>query len=130
LDTEESAIIQQAMNQGVADGVLAPERLLAETGLTSKLDLAAPAPATAETAERVAKAAHAHWTTIYTLRKSPVEGAGIKLMHAGIKNIHVGPQANATFDQFIKSSLTNRFSLSPDARAAHDRAVQAFKNKK
>jgi RNA polymerase sigma factor (sigma-70 family) len=130
LDTEESAIIRQAMNQGVADGVLAPERLLAETGLTSKLDLATPAPATAETAERVAKAAHAHWTTIYTLRKSPVEGAGIKLLHAGIKNIHVGPQANTTFDDFIKSSLTNRFSLSPDAQAAHDRAVQAFKNKK
>jgi RNA polymerase sigma factor (sigma-70 family) len=128
-DTEESAIIRQAMNQGVAEGVLAPERLLAETGLTSKLDLATPAPATAETAERVAKAAHAHWTTIYTLRKSPVEGAGIKLRHAGIENLYVRPQANMTFDDFIKSSLTNRFSLSPEDRAAHDRAVQAFKNK-
>ena len=130
-DTEESAIIRQAMKQGVADGVLAPERLLAETGLTSKLDLATPAPATAETAERAAKAAHAHWTTIYTLRKSPVEGMGIKLVHAGagIENMFMRPQAKGTFDDFIKSSLTNRFSLSPDARAAHDRAVQAFKNK-
>jgi len=129
LDTKESAIIRQAMNQGVADGVLAPERLLAETGLTSKLDLATPAPATAETAERLAGAAHAHWTTIYTLRKSPVEGTGIKLMHAGMENTFMRPQANWTFDDFIKSSLTNRFSLSPDARAAHDRAVQAFKSK-
>lgn len=128
-DTEESAIVRQAMNQGVADGVLAPERLLAETGLTSKLDLATPAPATADTAERAAKAAHAHWTTIYTLRKSPVEGTGIKLMHAGVESTFMRPPGNGTFDDFIKSSLTNRFSLSPDARAAHDRAVQAFKNK-
>jgi len=60
-----------------------------------------------------------------------VEGAGIKLMHAGagMENMFMRPQANMTFDDFIKSSLTNRFSLSPDARAAHDRAVQAFKNK-
>jgi len=130
-DTEEKAIVQEAMNRGVADGVLAPERLLAETGLTSKLEVGTPTRATAETAARVAKAAHAHWTTIYTLRKSPVEGAGIKLMHAGagMENMFMRPQANMTFDDFIKSSLTNRFSLSPDARAAHDRAVQAFKNK-
>lgn len=129
-DTAESALIQQAMNQGIADGVLAPERLLAETGLASKLDLVTPAPPTAETAERLAKAAHAHWTTIYTLRKSPVESAGIKLVHADMENMSGRTPVGTTFDDFIRSSLTNRFTLSPEARAAHDRAVQAFKNKK
>jgi len=59
-----------------------------------------------------------------------VEGTGIKLMHAGVESTFMRPPGNGTFDDFIKSSLTNRFSLSPDDRAAHDRAVQAFKNQK
>lgn len=129
-DTPEKAIIQQAMGQGTADGVLAPERLLTEIGLNSKLDMATPAPATAESADRVAKAAHVHWTTIYTLRKSPVEGGGILLAHAGMEDMYGRPPAEMTFDDFIRSALTNRFTLSPDARATHDRAVQAFKNKR
>ena len=118
------------MNQGVADGILAPERLLAETGLTSTIDLVIPAAPTAETADRFAKAAHARRATIYTLRKSPLAGAGIKLVHSGTENLSSGRQTNTSFDAFIQSTLTNRFNLNPDARAAHDRAVEAFKNQK
>jgi len=129
LQTEESAIIQQAMNEGSADGVLAPERLLAETRLASGIDLTTPAPATAETAERTAKTAHARWATIFTLRKSPLEGAGIKLIHTGMENLYWGTQTNRTFDQFVQGSLTNRFNLSPEGRAAHHRAVEAYKNR-
>jgi hypothetical protein len=130
LDTGEKAMIKQAMSEGVAEGVLAPERLLAETDLASRIDLATPAPATARTAEQVAKAAHARWATIYTLRKSPIEGAGIKLMHTGMGNTFFGTSAKPNFDEFVQSSLTNRFNLDPDERAAHDRAVEAFKNRK
>ena len=122
-------MLQQAMNEGVAEGVLAPERLLADTSLISRIDVVTPVPATAETAERLAKSAHAHWATVYTLRKSPLDGAGIKLIHTGMENMYFRTQRNPSFAEFIQSSLTNRFNLDPEARAAHDRAVQAFKNR-
>ena len=124
-------VISQAMSDGVADGVLAPERLLAENRLASGLNVTLPLPATAESAARIAKAAHAHWTTIYTLRKSPVPGAGIKLVHAGMESMYgpahvpLGPPGG-----FMQGIASNRFNLSPEDRAAHDRAVAAFKQRK
>ncbi|MGA2750269.1 MAG: sigma-70 family RNA polymerase sigma factor [Verrucomicrobiota bacterium] len=129
LDTEESAIIRQAMNEGMADGVLAPERLLAEARLTPKISEATPLPATAEAADRIAKAADARWTTIYTLRKSPLEGAGIKLAHTGMENTYFHGPTNLTFGDFVQWAQTNRFNLTPDERLAHDRAVEALKRK-
>ncbi len=130
IETEESAVIRAAMREGVLEGVLAPERLLAETRLASSIDPEIPSPATPETADRYAKAARARWATIYTLRKSPLEGAGIKLLHSGMGNNPWGQKTNQSFDEFIQSTLTNRFNLNPEARAAHDRAVEAFKNRK
>ena len=128
LDTEECAIIRQAMNEGMADGVLAPERLLAEARLTPKINEAPPLPATAEAADRIAKAVHARWTTIYTLRKSPLDGAGVKLAHTGMQTMY-GPTNLTDFGDFIQWAQTNRFNLTPDERLAHDRAVQALKQK-
>lgn len=101
--------------QGVVDGILAPERLLGETGLTSRVDPMTPVPPTAETAERFAKAVRARWTTIYTLRKSPLEAGGIKLIHNVTEDKPRGAQTNMSFNGFIQSALTNRFNLNPEA---------------
>jgi RNA polymerase sigma factor (sigma-70 family) len=130
LDTEESATLQQAMNEGVVDGVLAPERLLAEARLVSRIGQTTPVPPTAEAADQIAKATRAHWVTIYTLRKSPLDGAGIKLVHTGMESMYWPTQTNGSFAEFVQGSLTNRFNLGPEDRAAHARAVQAFKNGK
>jgi RNA polymerase sigma factor (sigma-70 family) len=124
-------VVSQAMRDGSAEGVLAPERLLAESRLAPKINVSLPSPAAPETAARIAKAAQARWTTIYTLRRSPVSGAGIKLVHAGMGNMYGPPKL--PFDQpgnLIQGMQSNRFNLTPEDRAAHDRAVAAFKQRK
>jgi hypothetical protein len=123
------------MREGVADGVLAPERLLAETALAAKLQVSAPMPANADTAARLAKQAQAHWTTIYTLRKSPLEGAGIKLVHTGMEKMYapMGPPPGALSGDpaaMLGQIQNQRFNLTPEDRAAHQRAVDALKQKR
>ena len=126
-------VIGQAMRDGIADGVLAPERLLAEIPLAAKLELVAPLPANADTAARLAKQAHAHWTTIYTLRKSPLEGAGIKLVHTGMEKMYApdGPPGALAGNPAVmfEQMQHRRFTLSAEDRAAHQRAVEALKQK-
>lgn len=123
-------VIRDAMANGVADGVLAPERLLAPSQLISKMALATPLPANSEMAERIANLAHAHWKVIYTLRKSPIADAGIKLVHAGMKGY--GPPDGMKFGhgELPQDIQSNRYNLTPEDRAAHERAVQAYKNQK
>ena len=123
-------IIRDAIRDGVNEGVLAPERLLAPSQLISKMALATPLPATAESAERIAKLAHARWTIIYTLRKSPISGAGIKLVHAGMPNYAPPAGMSPGHEDMMQNLQANRFNLSPEDRAAHERAVQAYKNQK
>ena len=106
------------MKDGEADGVLVPERLLAEIPLIPRIKPTGPVHATAAEAERIAKQANAHWTTIYTLHKSPVPGAGVRLIHQGMETVY-GP-----------AKEPGRFDLTPDDRDAHDRAVDAWKQKK
>jgi RNA polymerase sigma factor (sigma-70 family) len=122
--------ITRAMSEGVRDGVLAPERLLAEGRLVGKMQAVTPVPATAESAARLAKAAQARWTTIYTLRKSPVATAGIKLIHTGMEDMYGPPNLPSTPDAMMAGVQSNRFNLSPEDRAAHERAVAAFKQRK
>jgi RNA polymerase sigma factor (sigma-70 family) len=127
-------VIGQAMRDGVADGVLAPERLLAEVPLASKSQVSTPMPANADTAARLARQAHAHWTTIYTFRKSPFEGAGIKLIHAGMESMYppMGPPPGASPGNpaaMLGQMQSQRFNLTPEDRAAHQRAVEALKQK-
>src|SRR5262249_31763981 len=122
--------IRQAMDNGIADGVLAPERLLAPTRLAPAMHPATPVPATPENAARLAKAAHAHWTTIYTLRKCPLEGAGIKLIHTGMEAMYGQDKPPANPEALLSGIQTNRFNLSPEDRAAHQRAVDALKKQK
>jgi RNA polymerase sigma factor (sigma-70 family) len=121
--------IGEAMRAGVADGVLAPERLLAETSLAVRMRLAAPMPANAATATRLAKEAHARWATIYTLRKSPVEGAGIKLVHAGMERMYPPERPPGDPAAMFNQMQNERFNLTPEDRAAHRRAVEALKQK-
>lgn len=127
-------VIGQAMREGMADGVLAPERLLTETSLTSRMQFVAPVAANADTAARLAKQAHAHWTTIYTLRKSPLEGAGIKLVHTGMEKMYApdGPPPGALAGDpaaMLGQMQNQRFTLTPEDKAAHQRAVEALKKK-
>jgi RNA polymerase sigma factor (sigma-70 family) len=127
-------VIGQAMREGVPDGVLAPERLLTEISLTPRMQFVAPVAANPDTAARLAKQAHAHWTTIYTLRKSPLEGAGIKLIHTGMEKMYApaGPPPGALSGDpavMVGQMQNQRFTLSPEDRAAHQRAVEALKKK-
>ena len=117
------------MKDGEAEGVLAPERLLAENRLMPKMEAPTPVPANAETAARLAKAARAHWATIYTLRKSPLAGAGIKLVHTGMETMYGQVNRPATPSAMMQGMQTNRFNLTPEDRAAHARAVEALKKK-
>jgi RNA polymerase sigma factor (sigma-70 family) len=121
VDSELRATVEQAMKDGISEGVLIPERMLAETALAAKLNTPLPASVTPETAAQIAKTVHASWTTIYTLRKSPIEGAGIKLIHNGRRSVSGGDMDT--------SALTRRTSLTSEERAAHERAVQALKQK-
>jgi hypothetical protein len=118
------------MREGVADGVLAPERLLAEVGLLPRLQLVLPMPANAETAARLAKESRAHWTTIYTLRKSPFEGAGIKLIHTGMEKMYAPTPQPGDPVTLFNQVQSERFNLTPEDRAAHQRAVDALKQKR
>jgi len=125
------ATVQQAMNDGITEGVLIPERILAETALATKLNTPLPASATPETAGQIAKTVHAKWTTIYTLRKSPIEDAGIKLLHNGRRSFY-GEDMDAsgeTLEARLKRAERERVSLTSEERAAHERAVQALKQK-
>jgi hypothetical protein len=128
-------VISQAMREGVADGVLAPERLLTEASLTSRMRFEAPVSANADTAARLAKQVGARWTAIYTLRKSPLEGAGIKLVHTGMEKMYAPvdppPGALAGDPAAMLGQMQNqRFTLTPEDRAAHQRAVEALKQKR
>ena len=131
-NSELRTAIEQAMKDGEPDGVLAPERLLADLQIVPKITSASPAPATAEVAEQIAKATHASWTTIYTLRKSPVEGASIKLIHHGMLTVY-GNSTNSfsrpSPDTMLKKAQQTSTTLTSEEMAAHERAVQAAKQK-
>jgi RNA polymerase sigma factor (sigma-70 family) len=131
-NSELNATVKQAMEDGITEGVLVPERILAETALSAKLNLRSPASATPETAAQIAKTVHASWTTIYTLRKSPIEGAGIKLAHNGRRSVYYGKDMDTspvTLEKMSKRAEELRTSLTSEERAAHERAVQALKQK-
>jgi len=130
--SEHQAIIQ-SMQDGMGEGVLAPERLLAEIRLLSGADLVTPVPATAEAAAQTAKTLHARWTTIYTLRQAPLDCAGIKLVHRGSHIFAAQADMPANPDEFMQRIdqliRTNDFNLTPEDRAAHQRAVEALRHK-
>lgn len=121
--------INHAIKDGQANGVLAPERLLADSELMPRVNLVVPMPATSESAARTAKAAHAHWVTLYTLRKSPLDGAGIKLVHNAVEAAYVLTNVMSQ-TEVMDGVAKHRFDLTPEERAAHERAVEALKRKR
>jgi RNA polymerase sigma factor (sigma-70 family) len=123
------ATIINAMKEGQAEGVLAPERLLAENRLVPKMEASTPVPANVTTAANLAKKASAHWAMIYTLRQSPLNGAGIKLVHTGAEMMNRNSSLPVTAATIQQRMQTNRFNLTPEDRAAHARAVQNLKKK-
>jgi hypothetical protein len=133
----EMETIRQSMRDGVGEGALAPERLLAETRLLAGANLVTPMPPTAEAAAHAAKTLHARWTTIYTLRKAPLDGAGIKLIHSGSQTLAAqaplpddpAELQEALHKRIMERALTNGFNLTPEDREAHRRAVDALKHK-
>jgi hypothetical protein len=59
-----------------------------------------------------------------------LEGAGIKLIHAGMEDMY-GPRELPPGPGGLMGGMqSNRFNLSPEDRAAHQRAVAALKNQK
>lgn len=106
------------MKDGESEGILVPERLLADNTLIPKIDVSQPVGATAENAALIARKAGARWVTIYTLRKSPLDGSGIRLIHAGMEDAYGQPKPS------------RRFDLSPDDRDAHEKAVADYLRKK
>ena len=126
--------IKQAMQDGMADGVLVPERLLAEQQIASRINLTLPQAAAPEIAAEVAKTAHARWITIYTLRKAPLEGAGIKLIHEGRRTVYGQSFTNqlspgGILDRAMDNADQRSSNLTADELRAHENAVLEFKQK-
>jgi hypothetical protein len=114
--------IEQAIEAGTNDGVLAPERMLAEIQMVPKFDNG-PVPATPDEAEQLAKKAHASWAIIYTLRQSPVEHLGLTLFHLG----EPAPPIATNSAQAMQQRQIERLTLTPEQRAAHARTFAALK---
>ena len=129
-----AAVINQAVLDGTNDGVLAPGRMLADVQLLPRIDESVPVAATPEKAEQLAKKARASWTTIYTLRQSPLPLYGITLVHQGepiptnsfpFQRMH---QTNATQIALnIQEQATKSFTLSSDQRAFRNQALAKLK---
>jgi RNA polymerase sigma factor (sigma-70 family) len=130
-DSELRTAIQRAMKDGTAEGVLIPKRLLAQKALAVKINGPSPAPATPEAAAKIAKSVRASWTTIYTLRKSPIEGAGIKLLRDGERTAY-GNNSDPlpkSPEAALKKAEKRSTTLTSEERAAHERAIQSLKQK-
>jgi RNA polymerase sigma factor (sigma-70 family) len=113
-------VINQAVLDGTNDGVLAPERMLADIQLLPRIDEAMTVAATSEKAELVAKKARASWATIYTLRQSPVPHVGVTLVHQGEPvppPIFFRPSGDTNFAQREQQRQIESLTLTPDQRA-------------
>lgn len=116
---------RSAGEANAAEGVLAPERLVAEITLAARLEDKTPAPATPEEADKIAKAAQAAWTTIYTMRKSPIAESGIRLVHLGEPML---PRPT-NFSQTLQQGKIEMLTLSPEQREDHARALARLREK-
>jgi hypothetical protein len=128
-------VIRQAVRNGTNDGVLAPERMLADLQLLPRIQATVPVAATPEKAAQLAKKAHASWATIYTLRQSPLTQFGITLVHRGEPDPNPpssspswGRVTNATqVAQRIQQQETMRLTLTPEKRALRNQALAKLK---
>jgi RNA polymerase sigma factor (sigma-70 family) len=124
-------VIRQAVRNGTNDGILAPERMLADLQLQPRIEATVPVAATPEKAAQLAKQAHASWATIYTLRQSPLAQFGITLVHRGEPDPNPpdfspfrGRVTNATqVAQQIQQEETMHLTLTSDQRALRKQAL-------
>ena len=117
-------VIAQAVRAGTNDGVLAPERMLAEIELLPRIDEDMPVAATTEKAEQIAKKAHASWAIIYTLRQSPWADHGITLLHQG----DPVPLVATSFAQSMQQvQIENLTTLTPEQRVLHAQTLANLK---
>jgi len=123
------AVIEMAMRAGTNDGVLAPERMLADIQLLPRIDEAIPVEATPGKAEQVAKKARASWATIYTLRQSPVPHLGVTLVHLGepVPPSPFPPPEDTNVALRIQQRQIQSLTLTPEQRALHARTLANLK---
>ena len=124
-----AAVIKQAVRDGTNDGVLAPERMLADMQLLPRIDERLPVAATPEKAEQIAKKARASWATIYTLRQSPLAHIGITLVHLdeAVPPSPFPPPGDTNIAQRIQQQQIQSLTLTPEQRALHAQALANLK---
>lgn len=128
-------VVNEAVRNGTNDGVLSPERMLAEVQLLPQIDEARPVAATPETAEQIAKKAHVLWTTIYTLRQSPLTNIGVTLLHFGElppPSPFRGPATNVPermqqLAEEMQQQEIRALTLTPEQHALHNQTVADLK---
>lgn len=126
-DDRKEAIRQslaRTLAQGMNQGAIAPERLLTQASIAERIPTLAGLKADRETAARLANETHSAWTVIYTMHRSPVPGVGLEfgrrrggVSGAGLLSARWGGAASGGMDSV-------RFGLTPEEKAAHDRAVK------
>ena len=121
--------IDRSVKEGAAEGVLAPERLLAAVELLPKFGKVENVAPNRQSAAQLAEEAHAFWTIIYTLRRSPVQTVGVKLPHRLDSS---GGEAEPLLDppivQDLESLGSNQFEFTPEELNAHNQAAQNWLN--
>ncbi len=122
-------VIQQAVYDGTNEGVLAPERLLADLQVLPRIDEDIPLTATPEKAEQVARKARASWAIINTLRQSPLTHLGVSLVHHGepVPPLVFPPTADTNFAQREQQRQIESLTLTPDQSALLARRLGQLK---
>jgi RNA polymerase sigma factor (sigma-70 family) len=128
-------VVNQALRDGTNEGVLVPERTLAEIQLLPRIDDPIPVAATPDEADLLAKKARASWATIYTLRRSPVAPIGVSLVHQGEPvppSPFPGRSTNAAerlrqLAEQMQQQETDHLTLTPEQRALHAQTLGNLK---
>jgi hypothetical protein len=121
--------VNRAMKDGASEGTLQPDRLLAEAQLLPRMGSLDGLTPSAESAIRLAGAAHAYWTVIYTMRKSPVRRVAFRLAHAPVPEpADEEPQLDPPIVLDLEAMASNRFEFTREEVAAHNQAAQSWQN--
>ena len=116
-------VLGEALRAGTNDGVLAPERMLAELQLLPRIDEAIPVEATPGKAEQIARKASASWAIIYTLRQSPLNDRGITLAHLGDPD----PPVETNAAKIRQQAEIKQLTLTPEQLALHAQTLAKLK---
>jgi RNA polymerase sigma factor (sigma-70 family) len=122
-------VIKQAVSAGTNDGVLAPERMLADMQLLPRIDERIFVAATAEKAEQIAKKTRASWAIIYTLRQSPLPHTGITLVHLdeAVPPSPLPRPVDTNVAPRLQQQEIQSMTLTPEQRALHAQTLASLK---